>query len=138
MKSPCFRAADVGRPATIAPVDEEMLESLQRRAFDYFLKQTNTLNGLVADTSRTGSPASIAVIGFALSAYPVAVERGWIARDAAVQRSVSTLRFFAGSDQSGAVISTGCPGFRELSVRPRGLVLGPARSRRRRCAGLEA
>jgi len=88
-----------------------MLESLQRTAFDYFLKQTNKLNGLVADTTRAGSPASIAVIGFALSAYPVAVERGWIARDDAVQRSLSTLRFFAGSDQSGAVISTGCHGF---------------------------
>lgn len=90
MKAPCFRAADVGRPATIAPADEQMLESLQRTAVYYFLKQTNTLNGLVDETTRAGSPASIAMIGFALSAYPVAVERGWIARDDAVQRSAST------------------------------------------------
>jgi len=54
---------------------------MQRSAFDYFLKQTNARNGLVADRSRAGSPASIAVVGFALSAYPVAVERGWIGRD---------------------------------------------------------
>jgi hypothetical protein len=95
----------------MVPADEPMLDELQRSAFDYFLKQTQTHNGLVADTSRPGAPASIAVVGFALSAYPVAVERGWMARDDAAQRCLTTLRFFAGSDQSGAVVSTGCHGF---------------------------
>ena len=93
------------------PADERMLDTLQRAAFDYFLKQTHPRNGLVADTSRPGSPISIAVVGFALSVYPVAVERGWIARHAAVQRTLAALRFFSGSDQSGAVASTGCHGF---------------------------
>lgn len=97
--------------AAIAPADAQMLDTLQRDAFDYFLKQTNAQNGLVADTSRPGSPASIAVVGFALSAYPVAVERGWIARGDAVQRCLTTLRFFSDSDQSGTVASTGCHGF---------------------------
>ena len=32
---------------------------------------TNPANGLVADTTRAGAPSSIAVVGFALSAYPV-------------------------------------------------------------------
>jgi hypothetical protein len=31
---------------------------------------------LVAGTTRKGAPASIAVVGLALSSYPVAVERG--------------------------------------------------------------
>jgi len=97
--------------AGMAPADVQMLDALQRDAFDYFLKQTNLHNGLVADTSRPGSPASIAVVGFALSAYPVAVERGWIERGDAVQRCLTTLRFFSASDQSGAVASTGCHGF---------------------------
>jgi hypothetical protein len=51
------------------------------------------------------------VVGVALSAYPVAVERQWIARDDAVQRCLTTLRFFEGSDQSGTSASTGCHGF---------------------------
>ena len=95
----------------MAPADAQMLEALQRTAFDYFLKQTQARNGLVADTSRPGAPASIAVVGFALSTYPVAVERGWIERDDAVQRCLTTLRFFMGSDQSGTRASTGYHGF---------------------------
>ena len=96
---------------TLTPADERMLDTLQCAAFDYFLKQAHPRNGLVADTSRPGSPVSIAVVGFALSAYPVAVERGWITRDAAVQRTLAVVRFFASSDQSGGVASTGCHGF---------------------------
>ncbi len=88
-----------------------MLDALQRTAFDYFMTQTQAHNGLVADTSRAGSPVSIAVVGLGLSAYPVAVERGWMARDVAVQRSLTTLRFFAASDQGGAPVSTGYRGF---------------------------
>ncbi len=60
--------------------DEELLDRFQRAAFGYFLEQFNPENGLVADTSRAGAPASIAVAGFALSCYPVGVERGWMAR----------------------------------------------------------
>jgi hypothetical protein len=60
--------------------DDALLDRFQRAAFDYFLEQGNPDNGLVADTSRQGSPASIAVTGFALSCYPVGVERGWMTR----------------------------------------------------------
>jgi hypothetical protein len=60
--------------------DEALLDQLQCAAFDYFLQTVNPLNGLVADTSRYNSPVSIAVVGFALASYPVAVERGWIER----------------------------------------------------------
>jgi hypothetical protein len=56
--------------------DEELLDRFQRAAFGYFLEQFSPENGLVADTSRADAPASIAVVGFALSCYPVAVERG--------------------------------------------------------------
>jgi hypothetical protein len=41
----------------------------------------------------------------------VAVERGWMPRDVAVQHCLTALRFFWGSDQSGAVASTGLCGF---------------------------
>ena len=91
--------------------DEQMIDRLQRGAFEYFLRNTDPHSGLVADTSRPGAPASIAVVGFALSAYPVAVERGWISKDEAVGRCLDALRFFAGSDQSGASDATGWRGF---------------------------
>jgi hypothetical protein len=91
--------------------DDAMLDRLQRASFDYFLKNTSPHNGLVADTTRAGSPSSIAVVGFALSAYPVAVERGWIERAVGVQRSLDALRFFWTSDQSGTAEATGYRGF---------------------------
>ena len=36
------------------PADAEMLDALQRVSFDYFLKETNPVNGLIADTNRPG------------------------------------------------------------------------------------
>ena len=93
------------------PADEALLDGLQRAAFGYFLQMVNPANGLIADTSRENSPVSIAVAGFALSAYPVAVERGWMTRSDAVRQSLTALRFFRDSDQSGAVDATGYKGF---------------------------
>jgi len=54
------------------------LEKLQRESFSYFLRETNAENGLVIDKTAAGSPASIAATGFALTAYPIAVERGFM------------------------------------------------------------
>ncbi len=91
--------------------DEALLDRLQRAAFAYFAQTINPRNGLVPDTSRPNSPVSIAVVGFALSAYPAAVQRGWMARDEAVRRSLAALRFFRDSDQSGSPTATGYRGF---------------------------
>lgn len=96
----------------LPPIDDvALLDALQHAAFDYFLEQVHPDNGLIADTSRPGSPVSIAVVGFGLSAYPIGVEHGWMAREDAVQRSLLALRFFHGSDQSGAADATGYKGF---------------------------
>ena len=91
--------------------DEALLDQLQRAAFGYFLQTVNATNGLVSDTSRDNSPVSIAVVGFALSSYPVAVERGWMNRADAVHLSLAALRFFCNSDQSGSPEATGYKGF---------------------------
>ena len=91
--------------------DDGLLDQHQRLAFDYFLRNRNPVNGLHADTSRIDSPISIAVVGFALSSYPVAVERGWITRDEAAAHCVAALRFFHDSDQTGSPESTGYKGF---------------------------
>ena len=92
-------------------MSERTLDQFQRAAFDYFLQAVNPANGLIADTSRENSPASIGVVGFALSSYPVAVERGWMSRADAVERTLATLRFLRDSDQSGSPEATGFKGF---------------------------
>lgn len=91
--------------------DEALLERLQRGAFAYIRGYANAANGLVADTSRPGSPCSIAVVGFALSGYVVAVERGWLSRQAAAERVAVTLRFFLRSSQDDSPRGTGYKGF---------------------------
>jgi hypothetical protein len=90
--------------------DEALLDRLQRGAFGYFVEFGNSANGLVADTSRPGSPCSIAVVGFALSCYPIAVERGWMTRADARARTLNALRFFARSAQSDQADATGYKG----------------------------
>ena len=97
--------------ATTESSDDALLDRVQRAAFDYFLQTGNSSNGLIADTTLDGAPTSIAVVGFALSAYPVGVERGWIERADAVRRTLAALRFFTHSDQSGSPEATGYRGF---------------------------
>ena len=101
---------ELGGPAAQAS-DDGLLERLQRNAFEYFRRNANPVYGLIADTTRPGAPSSIAVVGFALSAYPVGVERGWMERADAVTRTLAALRFFSASDQSGSPQATGHRGF---------------------------
>ncbi len=88
-----------------------ILHELQLESFEYFNQETNFKNGMVRDRSFRKSPASIACIGLALSAYPVAVERKFISRRTAVRRTLNTLRFFANSEQSKGARATGYNGF---------------------------
>jgi hypothetical protein len=91
--------------------DDALLDRLQRGAFSYFNDYTNAENGLVADTSRAGSPCSIAVVGFALSCYPAGVEHGWMSRKEAAALTLQTLRFFWNSPQGDQADATGYKGF---------------------------
>ena len=91
--------------------DEILLDRLQRAAFGYFVENWNPQNGLVADTNRVGAPASIAVVGFALSCYPVGVERGWMERADAAARTLEAFRFFSNSGRGGKSDGVGYKGF---------------------------
>ena len=90
---------------------EAELEGLQRETFDYFLKEANPANGLILDKTTTNWPASIAATGLALAAYPVGVERGYMTRSFAVERTLITLRFFWNSPQGPQPDATGYRGF---------------------------
>lgn len=83
------------QPATLS------LGQLEHRTFDFFWKTANPENGLVPDhwPMRKTPFSSIAAVGFALTAYPIGVERGWITRAQARERVLTTLRFFANAPQ---------------------------------------
>ena len=91
--------------------DQRSLLKLQRDTFSYYVRETNPANGMVPDSTKQGSPASIAAIGLGLAAYPAAVERGYLSRAEAVDRVVTTLRFFRKSPQTAESMSTGHKGF---------------------------
>jgi hypothetical protein len=84
--------------------DEQFLEDLQHRSFNYFWEQADPQTGLVPDRARIDGSAldenhrnvaSIAATGFGLSALSIATKHGWITQSQARERARNTLRFFA-------------------------------------------
>src|SRR3984957_3277203 len=90
---------------------EAELNKLQKESFEYFLQEINSKNGLIRDKTAENWPASIAATGMALAAYPIAVERGFMSRTKAIERTLNTLRFFWNSPQGPAPDATGYKGF---------------------------
>lgn len=86
--------------------DSVFLDYVQRAAVDFFWYEANPHNGLIRDRSQRGSPASIAAVGFGLSAIHVGVERGWIVRTAARDRVLTTLKTFWEGPQGTAASGT--------------------------------
>ena len=70
---------------------EALLDTLEHTGFLYFWNEANPANGMIKDRSTPTSPASIAAIGFGLSAICTGVDRGWVTRDAARGRVRTTL-----------------------------------------------
>lgn len=97
-------------PAILAPSDAAFLDTLQRRTFNFFWETTNPANGLVPDRWPTRTFSSIAAVGFGLTAYPIGVEHGWVTREQAAERVLTTLRFFWRAPQGTA--PSGTAGYR--------------------------
>ncbi len=89
-----------------------LFDDIQARTFRYFWELANPGNGLVPDRHPSRSPSSIAAVGFALTAYPIGVERGYVTRGEAIGRVLTTLRFFDAAPQGpGPEATTGYKGF---------------------------
>ena len=81
--------------------DAALMAQVARKTFDYFWRETNPDTGLIKDRSTDDSPASIAAVGFGLSALPAAIEEGWISRDEGYNRVLTTLQTFANGGVEG-------------------------------------
>src|SRR3954465_4764453 len=97
--SACTSATSItGIPTSLSPSSLSVrqtafLDTLERRTFNWFWERSDPSNGLTPDRWPTKSFSSVAAVGFALTAYPVGVERGYVTRADAAQRTLTTLRF---------------------------------------------
>lgn len=89
-------------PVEVTPSEElrkhpplpPLFDDIEKRTFQFFWDTTSETNGLTPDRFPSRPFASIAAIGFALTAYPIGIENGWISRRQGVERTLTTLRFF--------------------------------------------
>lgn len=105
LASGALAAAGTTLPAIAAPAAAHrrplpaFYGDIEKRTFDFFWERVNRRNGLVPDRWPTPSFSSIAAVGFALTAYPIGVERGWVRRAEARDLTLTTLRFFWNAPQ---------------------------------------
>ncbi len=83
-----------------------LFSTVEERTFRYFWDHADPGTGLVPDRYPTPSASSIAATGFALTAYPIGVERRYVPRADARDRVLRTLRFFRNAPQGEAPTGT--------------------------------
>lgn len=91
---------------------DAVLADLHRRTFDYFWEAGDPRTGLTPDNWPDPRFCSIAAAGFALTAYCIGAQSGYVTREAAAARTLTTLRTFANGPQGPAATGTmGYKGF---------------------------
>lgn len=78
---------------------DPVVNNLQRRSFRYFWNTAHEETTLIPDRFPSPSFASIAAMGFGLTAYVIGAERGFVSRSHARERTLRTLRFLEGLPQ---------------------------------------
>ena len=99
-------AASNAPPATSTIETGPLLDTVQTRTFDFFWDTTNPDNGLAPDRWPDPPFSSVAAVGYALTAYPIGVERGYVTREQARERTLTTLEFFWNAPQGAAASGT--------------------------------
>jgi len=95
----------------VKPLDS-LFEDIEKRTFNFFWDTAEPDTGLVPDRWPKPPFSSTAAIGFALNAYAVGVERGYVTRAQARTRVLTTLRFLYDAPQGpDPVKSAGYQGF---------------------------
>jgi hypothetical protein len=91
---------------------DPFFDDIEKRTFNYFWDTAEPETGLVPDRWPKSPFCSIAAVGFALNAYAIGVERGYVTRAQARDRVLTTLKFLYGLPQGPDAASTaGYQGF---------------------------
>lgn len=99
--------------ATLPPMTEAAFsEELTERTFRYFWDTTDPQRCLAPDRWPSNPFSSIAATGFALTAFGIGAERGYVTRAEAAERTRDCLRFYWNAPQGAdAAGTTGYKGF---------------------------
>ncbi len=84
---------------TMSAEQEAFVDDLSRRTFDYFWETTDAATCLAPDRWPDPPFSSIAAVGFAITAYGIGAERGYVDRDDAAERTRDCLEFFYAAPQ---------------------------------------
>jgi hypothetical protein len=85
------------KAALLVAADEKFLDDLEQRGVNFFVVEADPTTGLMPDRAKaTGGAkdvASIASVGFGLSALCVGDKRGWVSHQEAYDHALKVLRF---------------------------------------------
>jgi hypothetical protein len=95
---------------TSVATDDEFLDLLERRSFQYFWEYADPTTGLVRETATQPAMSSIAAVGFGLTLMCPAVERGWVSHEEAYTRVLTILDSFYDDGDSGDMVVSGTHG----------------------------
>ncbi len=74
--------------------DQEFLDKVERKAFEFFWDGFDPVTGLIGDASSASRRSSIASVGFGLSAFCIADARGWENHSEVYKRVLTILNSF--------------------------------------------
>ena len=103
----CNHGAITAPTVVFAPTVRQsaLLDTIGERTFQWFWDTTDPNTGLTPDRWPKKDFSSVAAIGFALTAYPIGAEHGWVSRSQAATRTLTTLRYLyqlpQGADATG-------------------------------------
>ncbi len=89
--------------------DDQFLDLISKRTFDYFWETADPETGFVRDTASNREVASVAAIGFELTSISIGESRGWITREEASNRTLKILKNLWNGTQGND--TTGCMGY---------------------------
>lgn len=92
----------------ISPTDVALIRDLEYRTFRWFWDAADPVTGLVPDRYPSDqTQASVASVGFGLTAYGIGVTRGYVTRPQAVERTLRVLRTMLRLPQNATPMQAG-------------------------------
>lgn len=91
--------SEVVNTQTLSLSDDQFLEMVQEYTFRYFWDHGHPYSGMARERLNSGNTVTTGGTGFGIMAMIVAAERGWITREAAVDRLVLITSFLQGADR---------------------------------------